>query len=110
MKTDTTAKQKQEHNDPDAGIKAREISYSIGFRIRERSPIQIMTKAQRYIIDLALAVCDMPLPTSATEAGTRPIQSVDTVLPVIALKESTARCENLSPFAGRRKASKLGIT
>jgi hypothetical protein len=41
MRTET-AKYKPEHNDPDAGIKARGISYSTGFRTIKARPIQII--------------------------------------------------------------------
>jgi hypothetical protein len=62
--------------------------------------------------NLKVVVCDLP-PQHSTEAGSQRIQSVcrqGSLLPVIALKESTARRENLSPLARRRKASKPGIT
>jgi len=42
MRTDTAANQKPEHKDPDAGIKALEISYSTGFRTIKGGPIHII--------------------------------------------------------------------
>jgi len=42
MRTDTAAKQKPAHKDHDAGIEARGISYSTGFRKIKGRPIWII--------------------------------------------------------------------